>query len=77
MTRLLSLSKPFQEEVGDITRSYSDDRRRHGADYPSCIYDRIHPYTEEEEQETTFDKYRTSHMETDHEELKVPKMTKH
>jgi hypothetical protein len=41
---------------------------RHGVDYPSCIYDRIHPCTEEEEEEDTFARYRTSHMETDHEE---------
>jgi hypothetical protein len=52
---------------------------RHRAEYPSCIYDRIHPYTEEEEEEeeATFSRYKTSHMETDHEELKAPKMTKH
>jgi hypothetical protein len=48
---------------------------RHGADYPSCIYDRIHPCTEEEEEEVTFSKYRTSHMETDNEAQKAPKMT--
>jgi hypothetical protein len=47
---------------------------RHGANYPSCIYDRIHPYTEEEEEEATFPRYKTSHMETNHEELKDPKM---
>jgi hypothetical protein len=47
---------------------------RHGADYPSCIYDRIHPCIEEEE-ETTFARYKTSHMEIDHEEQKAPKMT--
>jgi hypothetical protein len=50
---------------------------RHGADYPSCIHDRIHPCTEEEEEEeeATFARYKTSHMETDHEEQKAPKMT--
>jgi hypothetical protein len=47
---------------------------RHGEDYPSCIYDRIRPCTEEEEK-ATFAKYRTSHMETNHEEQKAPKMT--
>jgi hypothetical protein len=45
---------------------------RHGADYPSCIHDHIHPCTEEDED--TFARYRTSHMETDHEE-EAPKMT--
>jgi hypothetical protein len=49
---------------------------RHGADYPSCICDHIHPFTEEEE-EATFAKYKIYHMETEHEELKAPKMTKH
>jgi hypothetical protein len=49
---------------------------RNGADYPSCIYDRIYPYTEEEE-EATFAKNRTSNMETDHEELKALKMAEH
>jgi hypothetical protein len=47
---------------------------RHGADYPSCIYDRIHSCTEEEEEEeeedeeeeATFARYKTSHMETDY-----------
>jgi hypothetical protein len=49
---------------------------RHGADYPSCIHDHIHPCTEEEEEEeATFARYKTSHMETDHEEQKAPKMT--
>jgi hypothetical protein len=48
---------------------------RHGADYPSCIYDRIHPCTEEEEEVATFAKYKTSHLETDHEEQKAPKIT--
>ena len=52
---------------------------RHGADYPSCIYDRIHPCTkeeeEEEEEEATFARYTTSHMKIDHEEHKAPKMT--
>jgi hypothetical protein len=48
---------------------------RHRANYPSCIYDCIHPYTEEEEKEATFAKYRASHMETDHEEQKAPKIT--
>jgi hypothetical protein len=46
---------------------------RHGADYPSCIHDRIHPCTEEEEEEATFARYRTSHTETDREEQKAPK----
>jgi hypothetical protein len=42
---------------------------RHGAYYPSCIYDHTHPCTEEEEEEeATFARYKTSHMETDHEE---------
>ena len=50
---------------------------RHGVDYPSCIHDCIHPCTEEEEEEATFARYRTSHMETNHEELKAPKMTEH
>jgi hypothetical protein len=49
---------------------------RHGAGYPSCIHDRIHPCTEEEEEEATFYRYRTSHIETDHEEQKAPKMKK-
>jgi hypothetical protein len=50
----------------------------HGEDYPSCIHDRIHPCTEEEEEEeSTFSRYRTSHMETNHEEMKDPKMTEH
>jgi hypothetical protein len=49
---------------------------RHGADYPSCTHDRIHPCTEEEEEEeATFSRYRTSHMQTDHEEKKAPMMT--
>jgi hypothetical protein len=46
---------------------------RHGADYPSCIYDRIHPCTEEEE-EATSTRYKTSHVETNHKQ-KAPKMT--
>jgi hypothetical protein len=50
---------------------------RHGVDYPSCIYDHIHPYIEEEEEKITFSRYITSHMETDHEEMKAPKMTEH
>jgi hypothetical protein len=41
------------------------------------VYDHIHPYIEEEEEKATFYRYRTSHMETDHEEPKDPKMTKH
>jgi hypothetical protein len=40
---------------------------RHGADYPSCIHDHIHTCTEEEEEEATFARKRTYHMETDHE----------
>jgi hypothetical protein len=48
---------------------------RHEAAYPSCTHDHIHPCTEEEE-EATFARYKTSHMETDHEEHKAPKMTK-
>jgi hypothetical protein len=44
---------------------------RHGANHPSCIHDSIHPCTEEE---ATFARYRTSHMATDHEEQKAPKM---
>jgi hypothetical protein len=47
----------------------------HGVDYPSCIYDYIHPCTKEEEEEATFARYKTSHMETDHENQKVPNMT--
>jgi hypothetical protein len=47
---------------------------RHGANYISCIHDHIHPCTEEEEEEATFYRYKTSHMETDHEEYKAPKM---
>jgi hypothetical protein len=47
---------------------------RHGADYPSCIHDHIHPCTKEEDEEATFVGYRTSHMEMDHEEQKAPKM---
>jgi hypothetical protein len=47
---------------------------RHGADYPSCIHDRIHPCTKEEE-EATFARYKTSHMEIDNEDQKSPKMT--
>ena len=47
----------------------------HGVDYPSCIHDRIHPCTEEEEEEATFARYKTSHMKTDHEKQKAPKMT--
>jgi hypothetical protein len=46
---------------------------RNGANYTSCIHDRMHPFTEEEE-EATFSRYKTSHMETDHEEKKAPKM---
>ena len=49
---------------------------RHGVDYPSCIHDHIHPCIEEEEEEDNFSIYRTSHMETDHEEKKDTKMTK-
>jgi len=49
---------------------------RHGADYTSCIHDRIHPCTKENEEEATFTRYRTSHMETGHEEQKAPNMTK-
>jgi hypothetical protein len=50
---------------------------RHGADYPSSIHDHIHPCTEEEEEEeeATFAKYTTSHMNTEHEEQKAPKIT--
>jgi hypothetical protein len=49
---------------------------RHEDDYPSCIHDHIHPCTkEEEEEEATFARYKTSHMETDHEEKKAPNMT--
>jgi hypothetical protein len=49
---------------------------KHGAYYPSCIHDHIHPCTEEEEEEeATFARYRTFDMETDHEEQKAPKMT--
>jgi hypothetical protein len=48
---------------------------RHGEDYPSCIYDRIHPCTNEEEEEANFARYKTSRMETNHEEQKDPKMT--
>jgi hypothetical protein len=45
---------------------------RHGADYPNCIHDCIHPCTEEEE--ATFARYTTSHMKTKHEEQKAPKI---
>jgi hypothetical protein len=48
---------------------------RHGADYPSCIHDRIHPCTEEEEEEATFARNTTSHMKIEHEEQKAPKIT--
>jgi hypothetical protein len=48
----------------------------HGVDYPNCVYDHIHPYTKEEE-EFIFARYRTSHMETNHADLKAPKMTEH
>jgi hypothetical protein len=50
---------------------------RHGANYPSCIHDHIHPCTEEEEEEeeATFSRYITSHIETDHEDQKALKMT--
>jgi hypothetical protein len=42
---------------------------RHGTDYPGCIHDHIHPWTEEEEEEEyTFARYIKSHMETNHEE---------
>jgi hypothetical protein len=48
---------------------------RHGANYPSCIHGSIDPCTKEEE-EATFARHKTSHMETDYEEQKAPKMTK-
>jgi hypothetical protein len=47
---------------------------RHGEDYLSCICDRIHPCTEEEE-EATFARYTASQKKTEHEEQKAPKVT--
>jgi hypothetical protein len=47
---------------------------KHEVDYPSCIHDCIHPCIEEEEEEVTFARYKTSDMKTDHEEQKAPKM---
>jgi hypothetical protein len=51
---------------------------RHGVYYPRCIHDCIHPCIEEEEEEeekSTCVRYTTSHMKTDHEEQRDPKIT--
>jgi hypothetical protein len=40
------------------------------------MHDHIHPCIKEKEEETTFARYKTSHMETNHEEQRAPKMTK-
>ena len=50
---------------------------RHGADYPSCIHDRINPCTKEDEEEAIFLRSRVSHMEIDCKEQKTPKMIEH